>query len=209
MKEVLVHPCYFGPISQFVLMAEAGRVLFENEDNFQKQTYRNRMYIYGANGRLSLTIPIKHSKGKDQHQKSRDVQIENDFSWQQQHWRSLQNCYRTSPYFEFYEDDFYPLYHTKYENLMDFNHDCINLALESLQLELDSGKTSEFISDPGSARDARFLVNAKPKREYIHQPYNQVFEDKFGHLGNLSIVDLIFNQGPNALNFLEQQELPL
>ncbi len=113
MKAVLLHPCYFGPISEFVAIAKTESVIFENEDNYQKQTYRSRMYIYGANGKLSLNIPIKHTGDKSQHQKYKNVRIENEFGWQKQHWKSLQTAYRTSPFFEFYEDDLAPLYHRK------------------------------------------------------------------------------------------------
>lgn len=209
MDTVLLHPCYFGPVSQFVAIAKAKAVLFENEDNYQKQTYRNRMYIYGANGRLLLNIPIRHSGDKSQHQKYREVRIENDFDWQKQHWKSLQTVYRTSPFFEFYEDEFHPLYHKKYEFLMDFNYDCLELVLDCLQLELDYTKTKEFILHPKDVMDARDLVQAKGVKQHFFEPYTQVFESKFGYLNDLSVIDLIFNEGPNALNYLESQELKL
>ena len=209
MNTVLLHPCYFGPVSQFVAIAKAEKVIFENEDNYQKQTYRNRQYIYGANGKLLLNIPIKHSGNKTQHQKYREVRIENDFDWQKQHWRSLQTVYRTSPFFEFYEDEFEPLYCKKYEFLMDFNYDCLRTALEALQLDLDYSKTSEFIMKPKEVVDARFLVKAKGRKEFSFEPYSQVFDTKFGYLNDLSVIDLIFNEGPNALNYLENQELEL
>ncbi|WP_209310152.1 WbqC family protein, partial [Salinimicrobium oceani] len=124
-----LHPAYFGPVSQYVALVKAKEVVFENEDNYQKQTYRNRMYIYGANGKLSLNVPIKHTGNKSNHQKYRDVRIENDFPWQKQHWRSLETVYRTSPFFEFYEDDFRPVYDQKFEFLIDFNYKCLELAL--------------------------------------------------------------------------------
>lgn len=209
MKTVLLHPCYFGPVSQFVAMTSAEKVIFENEDNYQKQTYRNRQYIYGANGKLLLNIPIKHSGNKSQHQKYKEVKIENDFDWQKQHWKSLQTVYRTSPFFEFYEDDFEPLYSRKYDNLMDFNYDCLNTALEALQLEIDHSKTTEFVLHPKEATDARFLVQAKGIRDFEFEPYTQVFATKFGYLNNLSILDLIFNEGPNSLNYLEHQKVDL
>jgi RecG-like helicase len=209
MESMLLHPCYFGPVSQFVALTQAEKVIFENEDNYQKQTYRNRMYIYGANGKLLLNIPIKHTGNKKQHQKYKEVRIENDFDWQKQHWRSLQTVYRTSPFFEFYEDEFAPLYHKKYEFLMDFNYDCLQLALESLQLDLSYTKTEEYKRKPQAILDVRHLVNAKGEKEYELEPYTQVFSTRFGYLNDLSIVDLIFNEGPNALNYLENQKLRL
>ena len=209
MQKVLLHPTYFGPVSQFVTMAKAAEVIFENEDNYQKQTYRNRMYIYGANGKLLLNIPIKHTGQKKQHQKYKEVKIENDFPWQEQHWKSLQSCYRTSPFFEYYEDEFQPLYQKKYDYLIDFNYDCLELALECLQVDLNFSKTEEFVQSPVDITDGRRLANAKSRRMYTLEHYHQVFENKRGFLQNLSIVDLIFNEGPNALNYLQQQENPL
>ena len=209
MSAVLLHPCYFGPVSQFVAIAKAESIIFENEDNYQKQTYRNRQYIYGANGKLLLNIPIKHSGNKTQHQRYREVKIENDFDWQKQHWRSLQTVYRTSPFFEFYEDEYAPLYHKKYDFLLDFNYDCLEVVFDSLQLELAYSKTDEFILKPKDVVDARPLVKAKGAKNHIFDPYTQVFDSKFGYLNDLSVIDLIFNEGPNALNYLESQELEL
>lgn len=209
MDQVLLHPSYFGPVSQYVALAGAKQVIFENEDNYQKQTYRNRMYIYGANGKLLLNIPIKHTGNKSQHQKYREVKIENDFHWQKQHWRSIQTVYRTSPFFEFYEDEFHPLYHEKFNFLMDFNYRCTELALECLQLEVDYSKTTEFVREPVNLNDARSLIQAKGSEKFIFDPYTQVFHGKFGYLNNLSIIDLIFNEGPNALNYLQSQEISL
>lgn len=207
MERILLHPSYFGPVSQYVAIAKARQVVFENEDNYQKQTYRNRMYIYGANGKLLLNIPIKHTGDKSQHQKYKEVRIENDFNWQKQHWKSLQTVYRTSPFFEFYEDEFHPLYHEKFDFLLDFNYRCTELAFECLQLEVETIKTFEFILNPNNITDARYLVEAKGQKRQAFEPYTQVFDTKFGYLNDLSIVDLIFNEGPNALNYLQSQEL--
>lgn len=209
MERLLLHPSYFGPVSQFVALAEADEVIFENEDNYQKQTYRNRMYIYGANGKLLLNIPIKHTGDKSGHQKYKNVKVENDFPWQKQHWKSLQTVYRTSPFFEFYEDDFLPLYEKKYKFLIDFNYDCLELALECLQIDLNYSKTEEFIAEPSNITDGRSLVKAKGEKGFVLEPYTQVFETKYGYINDLSIVDLIFNEGPNAGNYLQRQELKI
>ena len=213
MEEILIHPAYFGPVSQFVALVKADKVHFENEDNYQKQTYRNRMYIYDSNGKLLLNIPIKHRsaltgepKKAGKHQLYKEVQIENDFEWQKQHWRALKASYQTSPFFEFYEDEIYPLYHKKYDYLLDFNYACLEFVIEALQLDMDFNKTSEYILHPEDKKDLRSLINAKGKFNFQHQEYTQVFQDKLGFLPNLSILDLIFNEGPNSLNFLEAQE---
>lgn len=209
MKEVLLHPGYFGPIAQFIAMGKAEKVWFENEDNFQKQTYRNRTYIYSANGKLALTIPVKHTGNKTQHQKYREVKIENDFSRQTQHWKSIQTCYRTSPFFEFYEDDFAHLYHKRFDYLLDFNYQSLEVILDSLEWDLDITKTTEYKKiAPEGVLDSRGLVKAKSDQSFDFAPYTQVFEDRSGFLSNLSILDLLFNEGPNADIYLKQQKLP-
>lgn len=206
MKEILLHPCYFGPISQFVAMSKAEKIWFENEDNFQKQTYRNRMYIHSANGRLALSIPIRHTGNRTQHQRYREVQIENDFPWQQQHWRSLETCYRTSPFFEFYEDEFQGLYSQKFKYLLDFNYACLQALLEALEWDLEHQKTTAFHKvAPAGIADLRKLVDAKSPKDLDLSPYTQVFEQKNGFLGNLSILDLLFNEGPGTEAYLQAQ----
>ncbi|MDX1602059.1 MAG: WbqC family protein [Salinimicrobium sediminis] len=209
MHKLLLHPAYFGPVSQYAAMIKAEKVVFENEDNYQKQTYRNRMYIYGANGKLSLNVPIRHTGNKSNHQKYRDVRIENDFPWQKQHWRSLETVYRTSPFFEFYEDDFKPLYDENFEFLIDFNYKCFELAQESLQVEINFEKTTEYFLNPEGMVNGRSLINAKNSKPVIIEPYTQVFQEKFGFLNDLSIVDLLFNEGPNAINYLKNQKVLL
>lgn len=186
-------------------MAQAGAIVFENDDNYQKQTYRNRTYIYGANGKLLLNIPIKHS-GDGSHQKYRDVKIENNFEWQKHHWKSLQSAYRSSAFFEFYEDEFAHLFEKTQRFLMDFNYKCQELVCECLQLNLTYSKTKEYFKNPQQI-DLREAINAKTKPLIPATRYFQVFEDKKGFIPNLSILDLLFNEGTSALTYLE--ELPL
>lgn len=209
MKPILLHPSYFGPISEYVAIAKASEVIFEHEDNYQKQTYRNRMYVYGANGKLLLNIPVKHTGGKKQHQKYKEVRIENSFKWQKQHWKSLETAYRTSPFFEFYEDEFRPLYEENFDLLIDFNHRCTRLALECLQLEPEICKTQEYFRQPQEMINGRFLVNAKNENPPELESYHQVFQEKFGFLNDLSIIDLIFNLGPAAGEYLDSQKFGL
>jgi len=206
--QTLLHPCYFGSIANYVAMAKAKKVIFEACDNFQKQTLRNRTYIYGANGKLLLNLPILHTKeGKKRLYK--DIKIEHQFSSLKIHWKSLESAYRTSPYFEFYEDELAPLFEKKPEFLMDFNFECQTAMLDCLQLVFSSKKSVNYaVEMPNEQIDHRGLVNAK--KETIgasFSKYNQVFESKYGFIPNLSILDLLFNQGPNATTYLEAQEL--
>lgn len=160
------------------------------------------MYIYGANGRLMLNIPIKHGKGI--RQKSAAVLLENNFEWQTNHLRSLCAAYRSSPYFEYYEDDFYTLYHAKYERLMDWNMACMHLVVKLLKWQVNFTTTQGFSPDtPPGILDIRPLAAAK-KHVFAFESYTQVFQDK-PHIGNLCILDLLFNLGPDANGYLNSQ----
>jgi len=195
---------YFGTIAQYAVMAQSESIVFENEDNYQKQTYRNRTNIYGANGTLLLSIPIKHNKG-EAHQLYKEVRIENNFEWQILHRRSIETAYRTSPFFEYYEDEFVHLFEKKREFLLDFNYECMQVVYDCLQLETPFSKTDEYIKNPENINDLRILINAKKQKNNTFDSYIQVFAEKYGFLPNLSILDLLFNEGTNALTYLENQ----
>ena len=197
-----MHPTFFAPIIQYVALASQGSVLFETQDNFQKQTYRNRCYIYGANGKQLLSVPVVHSHGKGR-QKTRDVRIDNSFRWQINMFRSLEASYRSSPFFEFYEDDIRPVFEKKYNFLLDLNLASVEVINDCLGLDTDYSTTHSYEIE-GYENDFRFLVNAKSMQVFQLVPYTQVFENKFGFLGNLSVLDLLFNEGTNALQYLEE-----
>lgn len=203
---ILIHPTYFPSISHFVAMAQADCITFEIEDNFQKQTNRNRTYIYSPNGIQLLNIPIKHSK--ESHQKTKDVRIENDFDWQKQHFKSLEAAYRSSPFFEFFEDDIIPFFKKKHSFLLDLNFETLELLSKLLRMKLDYKTTTEYFHevDQSSILDYRFLVNGK-KDDSLFEPYPQVFKEKQGFLNNLNILDLLFNEGRYAIDYLKNQKL--
>ena len=201
---ILLYPTYFPSISHYVAMLQASSITFEVEDNFQKQTNRNRMYIYSPNGVQLLNIPIKHSK--EAHQKYKDVRIENDFGWQKNHFKSLEAAYRTSPFFEYFEDDFRPLFEKNHEFLMDLNFEIFELVNSALGIKLPFEKTTEYLHEVSDKSDFRYLVNGK-KDTTIIEPYTQVFDNKYGFINNLSILDLLFNEGRYAVDYLKQQHL--
>jgi len=200
---ILLHPTYFPTIAQMAAVVQAREVIFEVEDNYQKQTYRNRTYIAHSNGKLLLNIPIKHSKNK-QHQKTKEVVIENSFNWQKQHWKSLQSAYRSSPFFEYYEDELFPYFHKPVKYLLEYNISIFKLLCEWLDIEIKISYTKEY-QKKTSAIDRRFLVEAKKGKPYLFTPYKQVHEANHGFLNNLSILDLIYNEGTNSLSYLETQ----
>ena len=203
--QIIIHPTYFPNIAHFVAMTNAERITFEMDDNFLKQTYRNRTYIYGANGKQTLNIPVIHSQKN--RQKYRDVKIFNEEKWQDNHWKSLLSAYRTSPFFEYYEDELVTLFTEKTEHLLDFNLKCFEVICDCLQLDLNIHKTETYQKNITDKIDYRYLVNAKKKTPQQFDTYTQVFSDKHGFISNLSILDLLFNEGPNALNYLESQTI--
>jgi len=204
MSKALLHPSYFGSVSHYMAIAQSDIVVFENEDNYQKQTYRNRTYIYGANGKLLLSVPVKHSS-KEGRKLYRDILIENDFQWQTIHWRSIEAAYRTSPFFEYYEHEFAPLFEQPKKYLLDFNYECIQAVFECLQWDHSFTKTTEYQKEPKDIVDLRYLVQARKEKPLALSSYIQVFGDKHGFIPNLSILDLLFNEGTNATSYLEAQ----
>ena len=204
---IIIHPTYFPNIAHFVALTKANDVTFEVDDNFLKQTYRNRTYIYGANGKLALNIPVIHTQKN--RQKYRDVKIFNETKWQELHWKSLLSAYRTSPFFEFYEDELQPLFSMKTEYILDYNLKCFEVVCECLQLDLKISKSEDYHKTIENTDDYRFLVNAKKEQPQSFDTYTQVFNEKHGYIPNLSILDLLFNEGPNAVNYLELQTTSL
>lgn len=205
--DVLLHPTYFPSIAQCVAMVQARKVTFEVCDNYQKQTYRNRMTIYGPGGQMPLTVPVIYSqKNRQQYE---DILISNDEPWQELHWKSIKTAYSSSPFFEFYEHDIMDLFKKGATHLLDLNFRCLEAVLECLQYELKYEVSTSFEVDPSPTKDYRYLANHRKETAQPLQSYVQVFDDKHGFISNLSILDLIFNEGPNALLYLEKQQLPV
>ncbi len=200
----IIHPSYFPSISNFVAIAKADIVTLEMEDNFQKQTNRNRMYIYSPNGIQLLNIPIK--KSKVAHQKTKDVKIESAFDWQKQHFKSLEAAYRTSPFFEYFEDEITSIFKKKHTFLMDLNLETLEIVSKCLRITLNFKKTDEYFNESNDKIDYRNLINGK-KDTTLLDPYTQVFGNKHGFINNLSILDLLFNEGKYALDYLKSQKI--
>lgn len=206
---ILLYPTYFPSISHYVAMAQADRITFETEDNFQKQTNRNRTYIYSPNGIQLLNIPIKHSK--ERHQKTKEVRLETAFNWQKQHFKSLEAAYRTSPFFEYFEDEITPIFKKKHTFLLDLNFETMEIVSKCLRMNPDNyrenfHKTTEYFHEVPDYTDFRTLANGK-KESIIFENYTQVFGEKHGFINNLSILDLLFNEGRYALDYLKRQKL--
>ena len=193
-------PTYFSPISQYAEIVKSDKVVFEMEDNFQKQSFRNRCYIYNSSGKQLLTIPVKHQL-KEGRKKTKDTLVENNFPWQNQHFKSLQVAYRNSPFFDFLEDDIAPIFHKKYTYLQDLNIDTFLFIADVLQLNTHFSKTVEY-QPKNIENDYRILADRKHRPKECVEKYIQMFDDKHGFIPNLSILDLLFMEGPNAISFL-------
>lgn len=202
---LLIHPAYFPSIATFVAIVKVEGVVLEIQDNYQKQTYRNRCYIYGANGKLQLSVPVVYSQKN--RAKYAEVKIANEYNWQDIHWKSLESAYRTSPFFEFYADELEPLFTETFDTLLEFNMKCFAVICDCLQLDLTFSKTESFDKSPQNINDLRVLVDAKKEKLHAFENYTQVFSSKHGYINNLSILDLLFNEGPNALFYLESQKI--
>ena len=207
MTLTLLPLAYAGPIAHWIPICKQQPILWEAEDFYQKQTYRNRMEIHAANGKLMLSIPIQHL-GYDGRQNYKDVQIANEFPWQRNHWLSLKTAYQSSPFFEYYEDDIAPLYQTPYKFLFAFNKQVMETISELLQIQAPKETTSTYEKD-SPHHDLRKLIDVKTVKTTAALEYTQVFSNKNGFIPNLSILDLLFNMGPETVPILQSQSLRL
>ncbi|MGB5226783.1 MAG: WbqC family protein, partial [Eudoraea sp.] len=132
---------------------------------------------------------------------------DNDYRWQRQHWRTLQTAYRTSPFFEYYEDDLAPLFMNNYSYLLDFNLYAIDIISNCLQFKINSKQTDVYELNAKTVFDARFLVHAKKTINMRQKSYMQVFNARHGFIENCSVLDLLFNEGTASLDYLMNQNL--
>ena len=198
IKKILIPP-YFGPISTWAEIYNC-YVIWDIHKNYNKQSYRNRTFIHSANGVQKLTVPIKHSLIKFT---LNDSYIDNSTNWQQIHWKSIKIAYSSSPYFEFYKDSLEVSFSKKYTKLLDLNMNTIEMVSEWLEVDLNNDFSKKYIEDYKTKFDLRNLIEHKNKTKKLIPNYTQVFSNKNGFINDLSIIDLIFNEGPNSLRFLK------
>lgn len=202
MQNTAIFPLfYLPPVGYFSLLKkEQHQIKIETQENFPKQTYRNRASIYSANGKLDIAVPVV--KGGKNRVRSKDVRISYDFAWQRLHWLSLQSCYRRSAYFEYYEDEFAEFYHKKFDFLFDYNIQLFEWVLKRMKMNLEFSFTESYLEQSEVEVDYRNTISPKKQFTFEEKPYYQVFEERYGFIPNLSIVDLLFNQGPQTTNYL-------
>jgi hypothetical protein len=202
MQSLAIFPLfYLPPVGYFSsLKTHNFDFLFECHEHFPKQTYRNRASITSPDGVLDLIVPVV--KGSKVHTAVKDVKISYDLKWQRLHWLSLQTCYRSSAYFEFYEDGLAPFYEKKYDFLFDFNLELYSWILKQLKLAHELKFTTEYENDIPEELDFRNKFNKKEIHLIEAKQYFQVFSDRNSFIPNLSILDLLFNQGPQTKSYL-------
>lgn len=204
MHKQAIFPIFYLPPLDFFAeaMRRPGGTVLEKHEHFPKQTYRNRAVIHSPNGKLNLVVPVV--KGSKVHTPVKDVRISYDFNWQRLHWQSLQTSYRSSAYFEFYEDEFAPFYQTRTVFLVDFNLGLLQKLVSLLKLDISYCYTKGYEKEYPAMDDYRQRIHPKQGALFEVKPYFQLFEQRNGFIPNLSIVDLLFNQGPQSRQFLIQ-----
>ncbi|WP_282039644.1 WbqC family protein [Saccharicrinis aurantiacus] len=202
---------YLPPVQFMSHWVNTDEPIIEAHCNYAKQTYRNRCDILGANGPISLIVPV--IKGRRPKVASKDVEIAYYERWQDLHWRSILSAYKSSPFFEYYMDDFAVFYEKQYKFLLDFNNELMQVILDALDINKDLKFTEKF--DRVLADDILdYRESIHPKKDYSQldlnfKPikYRQVFSDRYEFIPNLSVIDLIFNKGPEAIDLLEDSIL--
>ena len=231
MNTVLLQTTYFGPIQWYQKLYCYDHVLIEQYDSYQKQTFRNRCVIATANGLQALTVPVEHPSPNTSNKSPiplggagggllvKDLRISDHNQWRRIHWNALQSAYSESPFFEYYADDIRPFFEQKYDFLIDFNeairqkmcelidiHPHVEYTQAFLPPNLPSLREGQGVGFPSPLTlDLRSVISAKhplPDADFESKPYWQVFQQKHGFQPNLSILDLLFNQGPESIFYL-------
>lgn len=207
MSTVLLSITYFGPVQWYQKLNQFDHVLLEQHEHFLKQTYRNRCVIATTQGLQALTVPVEVPSGASLSKTDvREVRISNHGKWRKEHWNALQSAYGESPFFEFYEDDIRPFFEDHWEYLFDFNRAITEKMCELLDIHPYITLTDSYQDSlPFWGPDFRTTIHPKRPGEdsdFLPKPYYQVYKERFGFLPNLSILDLLFNMGNEAVLYL-------
>ena len=198
--EALLGTTYFGPIQWYQKLYRAEHVQIEQWESFQKQTYRNRCLIATTNGIQALTFPIERGTSP----LIKDIRISDHGNWRHLHWNALQSAYGESPFFPYYQDDIRPFFEKRWDYLLEFNEAIREKMCELIDIQPKVSYTERYVSSP-IIKDFRSAINPKhpePDADFTPKPYYQVYQQKQGFLPNLSILDLLFNMGPESIFYL-------
>ena len=195
----LIEPTYFPPISHWKFI-KSKDLLWSINSKYNKQTLTNRTYMDSANGELMLTVPIKHS-GKNQPRVFSDIKLDLSSDWKKNHFKSIKICYQSSPFYEFYEDDLISFFNLDYENLYDLNLKSIKMVCNWLKIKMPEDIYNKKNKYEVKIQDLTHMSNCKRTSYLKQKKYNQTFETKNGFINDLSVIDLIFNCGPNSIDY--------
>lgn len=207
---VLLSTTYFGPVQWYQKLYRSDEVQIERYESFLKQTYRNRCLIATTQGVQTLTVPVEHNNSQflisSIPQCIKDLRISDHGNWRHLHWNALQSAYGESPFFEYYQDDIRPFFEKRWTFLFDFNEEIREKMCELIDIQPIVSSTSEFVAQhTDSIKDYRNAITPKhpvPDSDFVPKAYYQVYLQKNGFLANLSILDLLFNMGPESIFYL-------
>lgn len=206
---LLLSTAYLAPIQYYAHLYAAHEAIEDRGEHYVKQTYRNRCYIATPTGAQPLTLPIVRDGAV--HTAVRDIRLSDHGKWQHLHWTALTSAYESSPYFEYYADDFRPLYEQHFDFLVDFNDALRQTVLSLLSLDKNITLSNEYVTPTPEMTDLRSIISPKQSLEadtaFRPTPYYQVFKERTGFIPNLSIADLLFNMGPESRLVLKKSFL--
>ena len=202
----LLSTAYWAPVQWFTKIVSHSQVLIEQFETFPKQSFRNRCALYGPNCVQTLQVPILKS---DTHNPmTRDIRIAYQTPWQKNHFNTIRSLYKSSPFFDYYADDILPFYERRFDFLLDYNRAILEVCLKWLKMPDNTALTADYVHTP-DCPDYRNTIHPKQSHQsadphFAPQPYTQVFGERFGLIPNLSIIDLVMNCGPEALQVLRE-----
>lgn len=196
-NSILLSSAYLPDLTYLSEVLNANTIFIEQQEHFVKQTHRNRCDILTSNGKLTLSIPLVKNGEKELICNKRISYAEN---WQHQHWRSITSAYKSSPYFEFFEDEFKPFYTNKFDLLIDFNTQLLQVVLHILRIKKEMVFTNEFVLNPINSKDLREYGQSLLHQKLNQTPYYQIFADKLGFIPQASCMDALFNVGLETID---------
>lgn len=200
---MLLSTAYFPPVLYYAWLLQNNQIEIEQYETFPKQTYRNRCVILTANGTQTLSVPVIKPNGTKT--LTRDIVLSYDTPWQNLHWRAIKTAYNSSPFLLYYQDEMEVFFAKKFKYLLDLNEQIIDLINSLMEWEVRTQRTKQFAfpeQEGNSAYDKRFVLNPKNTLPTDLPSYIQVFSDQYPFHSNLSILDLIFNLGPESESYL-------
>lgn len=205
MNNILVNTAYFPPVQYFSEIKGCSEILVEQYESYGKQSYRNRCDIMTANGVMTLSVPVV--KGASLKILTKDVLVDYSTNWQKLHFKGIESAYKNSPYYDYYIDNFMPFFERKEKYLLDLNTKILRELMENTGLRRPLSFTEDYYPAPENHEDLRDVIHPKPSRRraerpFPPKPYHQTFAERFPFVPNLSIIDLLFNMGPETDGYL-------